>query len=208
MQGNEREELELENETAIDFMVFETERLFVREFNIDDVDAVFEYAGDAENTVFMDWGPETHEDVVGFIHSRLAQQISEKRTVYDFAVCLKSTGELIGGFGLFLAKDGMQADLGYTLNKRFWGKGYASEAAEGMLRFGFMALDLHRITARCDSENKASENVMRRIGMRFEGEMKSCSYTKVRGVAQWRSEKRYAMLQREYLNRIFEQEGN
>ena len=41
-------------EISFDFIVFETERLLLREFNTDDVDAVYAYAGDAENTIYMD----------------------------------------------------------------------------------------------------------------------------------------------------------
>lgn len=192
------------SEQTIDFIVFETERLFVREFNIDDIDSVFKYSGDSENTYFMDWGPESRENVIGFIHSRLAAQIDPDRSVFDFAVCLKETGELIGAIGLFMFRDRMQADLGYIFNKDFWGQGYAAEAARGMLKFGFMNIDLHRITARCDSANQASENVMKAVGMRFEGEMKSSVYTNVNGRKQWRSEKHYALLQREFLNKLIE----
>ena len=74
----------------------------------------------------------------------------------------------------------------------------------GAVSFGFMNLDLHRITAKCDSENLASEAVMKRIGMRKEGETKKSVYTKVRGKEQWRSEKHYAMLQKEFLNALIE----
>ena len=80
--------------------------------------------------------------------------------------------------------------------------GYASESANAMLRFGFMNLHLHRITAKCDSENLASEIVMKRIGMRNEGETKHSVYTKVRDVAQWRSVKHYAMLQNEFFDTL------
>ena len=196
-----------EGETVIDFILFETERLFVREFNIDDEEAVFAYSGDAENTVFMDWGPEGRDGVREFIRSRLVSQITSPRRIYDFAVCLKETGELIGAIGLFLTKDGMQGDLGYIFNKKYWKNGYAAEAALGMLRFGFTALDLHRITARCDSKNHDSVAVMKRIGMRKEGEMRSSVHTRVRGRLQWRSEKAYAMLRKEYLNRLFDEKG-
>ncbi|MBR5949320.1 MAG: GNAT family N-acetyltransferase [Clostridia bacterium] len=198
-------ELELE-ETAIDFVLFETKRLFVREFNADDVEAVLEYSGDAENTAFMEWGPSSRESVEEFIASRLASQIASPRKFFDLAVCLNETGELIGSVGLYFDEAMTQADLGYIFNKRFWGNGYASEAARGMLRFGFMNLDLHRITAKCDSENLASEAVMKRIGMRKEGETKKSVYTKVRGVAGWRSEKHYAMLQKEFLNALIDSE--
>ena len=193
-------------EISFDFIVFETERLLLREFNADDVDAVYAYAGDAENTIYMDWGPANREEVRNFVQSRLAQQITEPRRIFDFAVCIKATGQLVGSMGLFFGDDGQQAELGYTINKAFWGKGYASEAAKGMLQFGFMNLNLHRISARCDSMNTASERVMQRLGMRFEGEAKSAEYVRVRARRQWRSVKHYAMLQKEFLNRMIDGE--
>jgi RimJ/RimL family protein N-acetyltransferase len=207
MNGNDNESLIRDGETAIDFILFETERLYVREFNIDDVEAVFAYAGDAENTVYMTWGPDSREDVVNFIHSRLAHQISSPRKAFDLAVCLKETGELIGAVGLYLTDDLLQGELGYLFNKRFWKNGYAAEAARGMLRFGFLCLDIHRIYAKCDSENRSSEGVMKRIGMRREGEMRSSCHTRVRGRLQWRSIKYYAMLRREYLKALVESEA-
>ena len=77
----ENETIVKDGETAIDLIIAETDRLFIREFNIDDADAKFEYSGDAENTYFMDWGPETREGAENFIHSRLAHQITENRLV-------------------------------------------------------------------------------------------------------------------------------
>ncbi len=201
---NEGESLIKEGETAVDLVVFETARLYVREFNIDDVDAVYAYSSDPESTAYMDWGPESREGVVNFVHSRLVHQITSPRTTYDLAVCLKETGEMIGSVALFLTEDRQQGELGYIFNKHFWGRGYASEAARGILRFGFLSLDLHRIYSKCDSQNSSSEAVMRRIGLRREGEMKSSLYTRVRGRLQWRSEKHYALLWREYLIRMAE----
>lgn len=194
----------METFETIDFIIFETERLFIREYNKDDVDAVFDYAGNADNTIFMEWGPDSYEDVKNFVDLRLKQQITEPRTSYDFAICLKETGKLIGGMGLYLDSKRMQAELGYILHRNFWGKGYATEAAKDYLKFGFMNLNLHRIYAKCDFKNLASENVMKRIGMRKEGEMKLDCFTKVNGREQWRSTKYYAMLQKEYLLSIYE----
>lgn len=68
-------------EISFDFIIFETERLLLREFNADDVDAVYAYAGDAENTIYMDWGPASREEVRNFVQSRLAQQITEPRRI-------------------------------------------------------------------------------------------------------------------------------
>lgn len=194
------------DETVIDFIILETERLFLREFNIDDTDAVYEYSGSAENTEYLDWGPCSREKADSFVKSRLVSQIEEPRKIYDFAVCLKSTGKLIGSMCLVIKGDGMQADLGYILNKDHWGMGYATEAAKAFLSFAFLSLDLHRVSAKCDAENAASESVMKRLGMRFEGTMRSAAYVNVRGRKQWRSIKNYALLQREYLSRLAETE--
>ncbi len=183
-------------------VLFETKRLFAREFTETDVEAVFAYSGSAENTEFMDWGPENHIGVVRFVQSRLSSQIAENRTVYDLALCLKSTGELIGSAGLTLDESREQGELGYILHRAHWRRGYAAEAARGFLRFGFLGLDLHRIHARCDTENAASRHVMESIGMRREAHFKSSRRIRVRQKLQWRSEYVYAMLQTEYLKTL------
>lgn len=106
-------------EISFDFIVFETERLLLREFNADDVDAVYAYAGDAENTIYMDWGPASREEVRNFVQSRLAQQITEPRRIFDFAVCIKATGRLIGSMGLFWAMTGSRRNSATRLTKHF-----------------------------------------------------------------------------------------
>ncbi len=190
-------------EENIDFILFETERLYIREFNIDDVESVHTYAGDAENTYFMPWGPESLEGVRKFVFNKLTSQLLEPRVDFDFAVCLKSTGELIGSMGLTLDKERTQGELGYIIKKTHWRMGYASEAACAFLKFGFMNLDLHRIFAKCDGENLASESVMKKIGMRKEAEFRSSCFTTVNSIEQWRDEKVYAMLQTEFLKLLF-----
>ena len=183
-------------------VVFTTERLAAREFDAGDIDAVYEYASDIENCAFMPWAPETREGVRGFIESCLASQIAEPRRKYDLVLCLRSTGEVIGAMGLYLNDDGTQAEIGWVLNKKFWRRGYACEAAKGFLKFGFLGLELHRIYAKCDTENDASYGLMKRIGMRREGCFVKDMYTKVRQKEGWRSTYYYALLQREYLKSL------
>ena len=181
-------------------VIFETERLYAREFVRADADDVFEYAGDVDNTGFLPFSPESFEDVVCFIESRLAKQIESPRRVYDLVLCLKETDEMIGAMGLYLTEDMKQADLGYALKKKHWRRGYASEAASGFLRFGFLGLDLHRITARCDDMNTASYRLMESIGMRREAHFIKSEYTRTFGRMGWRSFYHYAILQKEYLS--------
>jgi ribosomal-protein-alanine N-acetyltransferase len=62
-----------------------------------------------------------------------------------------------------------EAELGYELEPRHWGKGYASEAARAMVAYGFEALELDRVFAYTLGENEASWRLMKRLGMRREG---------------------------------------
>lgn len=183
-------------------VVFETERLYAREFARADIDAVYEYASDIDNCAFMEWAPETREGVAKFIESRLASQIEEPRRTYDLAVCLKSTGELIGAMGLYLNESRDQGELGWVLNKRFWHMGLAHEAARGFMRFGFLGLELYRICAKCDTENAPSYRLMERLGMRREAHFIKDMLTRVRGREGRRSTYVYAMLQTEYLKTL------
>lgn len=183
-------------------VIFETERLYAREFTKGDADGVFEYAGNLESSGFQPFSPESYEDVVKFVESRLAAQLETPRRTYDLVLCLKDTDEMIGAMGMYLTDDRRQAELGYNLKKRFWGMGYATEAAKGFLRFGFLGLELHRITAKCDDRNAASYRVMERIGMRREGHFIKADYTRVFGKQGWRSTYHYAILQKEYLSSL------
>ena len=183
-------------------VIFETERLYAREFVREDADDVFEYAGNIENSGFLPFSPESYEDVKKFIESRLALQIEDPRKAYDLVLCLKETDEFVGAMGLYLSDDRKQADLGYTFKKRHWHNGYATEAALGFLRFGFLGLDLHRIAARCDDRNTASYRVMERIGMRREGHFIKSEYSRIFGKMGWRSMYHYAILQKEYLSSL------
>ena len=160
------------------------------------------YAGDIDNCAFMEWAPESREGVETFIRNCAAEQIKQPRTVYDMAVCLRESGELIGAVALYLDNEREQAELGWVLNKRFWHMGYGLEAAKGFMNLGFLGMGLKRIYAKCDTENAASYKLMERLGMRREAHFIKNRHTNVRGRRCWRSTYVYAMLQKEYLNSL------
>lgn len=181
---------------------FETERLYAREFEPTDVDAVFAYAGNVENTGFLPFSPEPYDQVEDFVKHTISDRLQDPRRDFDLAICLKESGVMIGAVGLFLSDDMRQAELGYVLDMRYWHNGYAREAARGMMRFGFLGLDLHRIWAKCDDKNTASLRVMESIGMRREGHFIKSEYTSVYGKKGWRSKYLCAILQKEYLLKL------
>jgi RimJ/RimL family protein N-acetyltransferase len=64
------------------------------------------------------------------------------------------------------------AEIGYWLGKKYWGKGYTTEAVKLMTKFAFQKLNLHRLHAKLFAENIQSRRVLEKAGYRLEGSMK------------------------------------
>lgn len=63
-------------------------------------------------------------------------------------------------------------ELGYSLNQKFWGHGYATLASHMLVELGFSTLGLHRLTATCAPQNTASRRVLEKAGLRYEGRLR------------------------------------
>jgi len=85
------------------------------------------------------------------------------------AITLRNDGCQIGGVGSYVDQQHQHAELGDWLGAAYWGKGYATEAAREMLRYGFEDLQLHRIFASHFKHNPASGRILVKLGMRHEG---------------------------------------
>jgi RimJ/RimL family protein N-acetyltransferase len=125
----------------------------------------------------------------------LDHQEQEPRLKFQFAVTLKSTGQLIGNCGVRRdALGAFEGDIGYELDPDHWNKGYATEAARAVLHFGFTQMSLHRISAQCVAENISSAHVLEKLGMRQEGRLRENLYFKDR----WWDTLIYAVLYHEW----------
>lgn len=86
-----------------------------------------------------------------------------------WAVELKETGEFIGAAGLlrvtYEARFTPAVEVGWRVDRRFWGKGYAPEAAARAIRFGFEQMGLEEIVANAVTANANSRRVMEKLGM-------------------------------------------
>jgi RimJ/RimL family protein N-acetyltransferase len=80
-------------------------------------------------------------------------------------------GRLVGAMGLVFKGDGI-AEIGYWIGVPFWNRGYATEAAEAVIRYGFEDLGLHKIFACHYTRNPASGRVMQKVGMQYEGTLR------------------------------------
>jgi RimJ/RimL family protein N-acetyltransferase len=154
----------------------QTSRLVLRKIVPDDRDAIFAWARDPEVTRYGSWEfHHTQHDTEMFIESCLKQY--EREGLGPWAIELSESREVIGtcGFG-YVDRLDRRGGIGYFLAKLHWGKGLATEAAGAVLRFGFGPMALNRIEARCMLANTASERVMQKIGMRFEGVLRQDMY--------------------------------
>ena len=146
-------------------MTINTERLALRPLELRDLMSTHAYASDVESTRYMMFLPkESIDETEQFIREAMAELAKEAPAYYEFAVLLNGTH--IGGVGLYRLEDGL-AELGWILNKLYWGHGYAGEAARGVMAWARANLGIRRFIAQCDGENDASRRVMERLGMAF-----------------------------------------
>lgn len=149
--------------------ILETDRLRLRPFTIADAPRVQDLAGEprvAEATTRI---PHPYGD--GVAEAWIATHPHEwrKRRSLTFAIDSRETGELIGAISLRLFAQGPRAEIGFWIGLPFWNRGYATEAAREVVRFGFEELGLLGIQARHLLGNDATGRVLEKLGMRYEG---------------------------------------
>lgn len=176
-------------------MELTTKRLILREFVAEDWTAVLTYQQNPLYLRYYAWVERTAEEVREFIQMFLDHRQSSPRTKFQLAVTLKGSGQLIGNCGIRMKTAGAaEADIGYELDPDYWGKGYATEATEAILQFGFTQLGLHRIWATCLADNTGSARVLEKLGMQLEGRLREKEYFKGR----WWDSLLYAILEDEW----------
>ena len=146
-----------------------THRLLLRSFERGDIPTIVRLAGAREiaATTTNIPHPYTEDDARSFlIHSD--EDFRAGRSV-SFAVAISPGGELCGAVGLTVTPAHERAELGYWIGVPYWGQGFATEAAGAVMAFGFETLRLHRIHASHFAGNIASQRVLEKIGMRYEG---------------------------------------
>lgn len=172
-----------------------TQRLILREFTESDWRATLTYQSDPRYLRFYSWTERTEPEVRDFVNVFVTQQKEQPRRKFQLAVTQKSDGRLLGSGGIRVHQaEERQADLGYELDPRVWGNGFASEAVRELLRFGFQTLGMHRISAECIAEDAASIRVMEKNGMRREAHLRE--NTRFKG--RWWDTLTYAILESEW----------
>jgi RimJ/RimL family protein N-acetyltransferase len=146
--------------------IIETARVYLRPFTFDDLDAFAVIGSDPDVMRYIGAGrPLSREDTQTRLNAIIEHQ--NKHGFGVWAAIEKSTGTLMGYCGLQFLDNTSEVEVGYRLAKRFWGMGFASEAAKASLRYGFETLGLGRIVAVVQPANLASQHVLEKIGLSY-----------------------------------------
>ncbi len=147
-----------------------TERLTLRRFRLNDVDDVLAYANDEEWQRYLVPLPYPYERVHAeqFVAESFLSDWKSKPT---FAIVLDDS--VIGGINLSIDKRPQIAEMGYSIARRHWGNGYATEAARAVVDWTFETFCVAKVSSEANVDNKRSWRVMERIGMTREGVLRS-----------------------------------
>ena len=149
--------------------ILETERLILRPFKISDAENVQKLAGAkqiASTTLNIPY-PYPDGAAEEWINSHKEKYEGGKGAY--FAITLKKNGALVGAMNLLDIVESQRGELAYWIGVPYWNNGYCTEAAEAVLRYGFLNRGLNRIHARYFSQNSASGRVLEKLGMIHEG---------------------------------------
>ena len=153
-------------------MKIETDRLILRPFKKTDYKKVYEICSDYElvKTTLNIPYPYTEQFAKDFIDC-CKQSLKEKK-IYELAVCFKDNENTVVGCIKLCPERAKRAEIGYWIDRKFWGQGIATEAAKAIINFGFENLKLNSIYARHFDMNPASGKVMKKCGMKYVGIMR------------------------------------
>ncbi|MGB0894356.1 MAG: GNAT family N-acetyltransferase [Parashewanella sp.] len=144
-----------------------TERLSLRRMNDDDKDFIHLLLNTPGYLKFIG------DNKVRTIEHAKAYLVNGPKTSYQqfgfgyYVVELKKTGEAIGMCGLAKREFLPFADIGYAYFPRYWGKGYAKEAAKAVFEYGYNTLGINRIMGVVHPENPGSQHVLASLGLRY-----------------------------------------
>jgi RimJ/RimL family protein N-acetyltransferase len=149
------------------FIYYETKRFIVRQWELTDIEALYQIMSNDKVHTFTGDIVWTKERAESYIRFMLEKDFRTLET-YHGACILKDTNQLIGFTGLnpYLPK---QPELEWQLGVTFWGNGYATEIGKASIENAFRATDITAIYGMANPENKASMRTLEKVGMKCLG---------------------------------------
>lgn len=140
-------------------------RIYLRQFNMNDVDDLFEYASNKDITEHLTWNPHKNKEETRLLLQNLFTKYDD--STFRWAIVFKENNKLIGSIDVVrLDKDNETAEIGYVLNIAYQNQGIMSEAFKGVINYLFNEVNLKEISACFELGNQASKRVMEKCGLK------------------------------------------
>jgi RimJ/RimL family protein N-acetyltransferase len=174
----------------------ETERLTLRPFVEDDIDAMHAMRSSPEVVLYLyeePFSPEQTRDLL--IRKMAVSAWAREDDWFSVAVVERTSGTMVGDLALhWVSERDRTAEVGFVFDPRHQGKGFATEAAGAVVEWAFTTAGMHRVTGRTEARNAASARVLEKLGMRLEAHFVENEWVK----NEWQSELVYSVLDREW----------
>ena len=171
-------------------MIFASPRLRARPFGPRDLETFVAMRNDPEVARYQSWDGYTIKEGRAFL-SEMAQRAPGDPGWYQFALEDAATGQFVGDCGLrIIEHDHRLAQIGYTIVRACWNRGYATEAVTALTAYAFDRFPLHRIAASVDPRNLASCRALEKSGYVKEAHFRRSDWFK----GEWADDAVYARL--------------
>lgn len=179
-------------------MNLESARLLLYELSENDLQAIHELNSFPEVDEFNTLGiPENKKVTQQYLDKLIKAQHVIPRASYNWKISSKNNHQFLGMAGLNVSNDRfLLGEIYYNLHPDYWGKGFATETAQTIIKFGFETLKLHKIEAGVQTENLKSIHVLEKLGMTREGLRRKI--LPIRGI--WKDNYHYAILEDDLRN--------
>lgn len=159
-------------------IITETARLIIREFNLDDAQAVYNFNAPEEvNRYTGDAGMcESIEDATNIIKNIWLKEYA-KYGFARWAVVLKETGAVIGFCGFKNETRIDAVDIGYRFHPDYWGKGFATESNQACIDYARANMNFDTVFGEVMPENVGSSHVLKKLGFKLVRQYQEDGYT-------------------------------
>jgi aminoglycoside 6'-N-acetyltransferase len=180
--------------------IITTERLILRPMVLSDVNDLYEYQSDPETVKYIPWPARTNEQVKEAVEKVLKDIKFDNAGDYlNYVWEVKETGKVIGQGNLnYISKEHKRAEVGWVINSKMQGQGYATEATRALINSAFVDHDFHRVIAYIDIRNAESIKLAQRLNLRLEATYQKDEWFK----GEWTSAHLFAVLKDEWKSQI------
>jgi len=176
----------------------ETQNLIIRDNIEEDLNGLYSLMSDREvNKYDSEFYSDSLDSTKSILKVSIEEAKKKDRRKFWFAITKKVSNEYIGQIGITLISNQIKNRIGqmaYFIRKKYWGKGYTTEAAKKVIDFAFENIGLHKIITGCLTENVASEKVMKKCNMVKEAELVKHVWHE----DEWRDRVEYRLLREEW----------